>query len=106
MAHVVRMELLLITTKKGKAGVSTLGFSTSVGFSKIARALPVFSADEFRGEVPKVGGVLDDQGGSTDWQKEVTRTALTQNHNLTLSGGADKLTYYASFGCTTSTGDH
>ena len=35
---------------------------------------------------------------STDWQEEVTRTALTQNYNLNLSGGADKLTYYASFG--------
>ena len=90
--------VIIITTKKGKAGTSRLAFSTSLGFSKLARALPVFSADEFRREVPKLGGVLDDQGGSTDWQKEVTRTAFTQNHNLTLSGGADKLTYYASFG--------
>ena len=28
----------------------------------------------------------------------ITRTALTQNHNLTMSGGADKITYFASFG--------
>ena len=90
--------VILITTKRGKAGFSTLGFSTSIGVSKIARALPVLSAAEFRAEVPKLGGVLDDQKSSTDWQEVVTRTALTQNHNLTLSGGADKLTYYASFG--------
>jgi TonB-dependent starch-binding outer membrane protein SusC len=90
--------VILITTKKGKAGVSTLGASSSVGFSKIARALPVLSADDFRAEVPKLGGVLDDQHQSTDWQKEITRTALTQNHNLTLSGGSDKLSYFASFG--------
>ncbi len=90
--------VIIITTKKGKAGTSRLGFSTTLGFSKIARALPVLTADEFRREVPKLGGVLDDQGGSTDWQDVVTRTAFTQNHNLTLSGGADKLTYYASFG--------
>jgi TonB-dependent starch-binding outer membrane protein SusC len=90
--------VIIITTKKGKAGVSTLSVSSSVGFSKMARELPVFSADEFRAEVPKVGGILDDQRGSTDWQKEVTRTAVTQQHGLTLSGGADKLTYYASVG--------
>lgn len=90
--------VIIITTKRGKAGVAILGISSSVGFSTLARALPVFSADEFRREVPKLGGTLDDQGGNTDWQKEVTRTAITQNHNLTLSGGADKLTYYASFG--------
>ena len=90
--------VILITTKRGRAGFSTLGFSTSIGVSKLARALPVLDAGEFRTEVPKLGGTLDDLGGSTNWQEEVTRTALTQNHNLTLSGGADKLTYYASFG--------
>lgn len=90
--------VVLITTKRGKAGASTLGFSTSIGISRIARPLEVFTADEFRAEVPKIGGVLEDLKGSTDWQDELTRTALTQNHNLTLSGGANKLTYYASFG--------
>ena len=90
--------VVIITTKKGKAGASNLSFTTSLGFSTMARALPVLTADEFRIEVPKLGGVLDDKGGSTDWQKEVTKTALTQDYNLTLSGGAEKLTYYASFG--------
>lgn len=89
--------VVIITTKKGKAGTSTLTFSSSVGFSRMARALPVFTASEFRIEVPKVG-ILDDKGGSTDWQKVATRTGITQDYNLTLSGGANKLTYYASFG--------
>src|SRR6188474_1891098 len=90
--------VVIITTKKGRAGTSSLNFSTSLGISTLANALPVFTADEFRVEVPKTGGVLDDRGASTDWQKVITQTALTQNYNLTLSGGADKLTYYASFG--------
>lgn len=96
--------VVLITTKRGRAGVSTMAFATSIGVSKIARALPVLSAEEFRTEVQNLGGTLDDLGGSTDWQKEVTRTALTHNHNLTLSGGAEKLTYYASFGAQTQQG--
>ena len=90
--------VIIITTKKGKAGVSQLGLSASLGISELANKIPVFTADEFRREVPRIGGTLDDKGGSTDWQDLVTRTALTQNYNLTLSGGADKLTYYASFG--------
>jgi hypothetical protein len=49
-------------------------------------------------EVPKAGGVIDDKGGNTDWQDLITRKALTQNYNLTMSGGADKLSYFASFG--------
>lgn len=90
--------VVIITTKRGRAGLSTLGFSASVGFSSLARAIPVLTADEFRVEVPKAGGVLDDKGGSTDWQKEAMRTAITQNYNLNLSGGANKLSYYASLG--------
>ena len=90
--------VILITTKKGKAGVSIVNFSSSVGISNLTRPLPVFSADEYRLQVPKVGGVLEDLKGNTDWQKEITRTAYTKNYNLTLAGGAEKLTYYASFG--------
>jgi len=90
--------VIIITTKKGKAGVSTLGASASLGISTLARALPLLTADEFRIEVPKAGGVLDDKGGSTDWQKEITRVAKTQNYNLTMSGGADKLAYFSSLG--------
>ncbi len=90
--------VVLITTKKGKAGTSSLNYSGSFGLSTLARALPVYSADEYRKKVVELGGTLEDLKGNTDWQKEITRTANTWNHNLTLGGGADKLTYYASFG--------
>jgi TonB-dependent starch-binding outer membrane protein SusC len=90
--------VILITTKKGKAGFSNLTFSTNYGVSTMARPLAIFSADEYRTQVPKVGGVLDDLKANTDWQKEISRQATTQNHNLAFGGGADKLTYYASVG--------
>ncbi|HEY0680518.1 MAG TPA: TonB-dependent receptor [Chitinophagaceae bacterium] len=90
--------VVIITTKRGKAGVSTLGFSSSVGFSSLANKIPVLTADEFRVQVAKAGGVLDDKGASTDWQDEVTRTGVTQIYNLNLSGGANKLSYFASLG--------
>ena len=90
--------VILITTKKGKAGVSTLNLSTNIGISTLTNPLDVFTAEQYRIEVPKVGGVLEDLKGNTDWQKEISRTAYTQNHNLSFGGGADKLTYYASLG--------
>ncbi len=90
--------VILITTKRGKSGFSTLNFSTDYGISNLARPLEVFSAAEYRIQVPKVGGVLEDLKANTNWQKEVMRTAYTQNHNLSFGGGADKLTYYASLG--------
>ncbi|HEY0653269.1 MAG TPA: TonB-dependent receptor [Chryseosolibacter sp.] len=90
--------VVLITTKKGKAGKSAVTYSLGYGVANLARPIDVFTADEYRSRVVEVGGVLEDSLANTDWQKEITRTALTKNHNLTISGGADKLTYYASLG--------
>jgi iron complex outermembrane receptor protein len=90
--------VVLITTKRGKAGYNAVNYSFSAGISTLARALPVFEADEYKRQVVALGGTVEDLGASTDWQKEITRTAFTQNHNLSLSGGANKLTYYGSFG--------
>jgi len=90
--------VVLITTRRGKAGSSSITYSTDFGLSKMARPIDVFTGDEFRQNVVAAGGLLDDQGANTDWQKEVSRTALTQNHNISFGGGADKLTYYASLG--------
>jgi len=61
--------VILVTTKKGKAGVSKLEFSTSVGISSIARALPVLSAADFRKQVVANSGTLEEFNADTDWQK-------------------------------------
>ena len=90
--------VILITTKKGKAGKASVNYSGSFGLSKMARPLDLLSADEFRQEVPKLGGALIDEKGNTDWQKEISRVAQTHNHNISMGGGSDKLTYYGSFG--------
>ncbi|SDL19685.1 SusC/RagA family TonB-linked outer membrane protein [Siphonobacter aquaeclarae] len=90
--------VVLITTKKGKSGHSSVTYNGSIGISTMARPLEVLTADQFRQEVPKLGGTLVDKGGNTDWQKVISRTAYTQTHNIALSGGSDKLTYYGSFG--------
>ena len=90
--------VVLITTKRGKAGFSTFNYSGSIGISTMARPLKLLSADEFRQEVPKLGNNLIDRGGNTDWQKEISRTAYTQNHNISMGGGTNKLSYYGSFG--------
>ncbi|MCG8307041.1 MAG: TonB-dependent receptor [Cytophagales bacterium] len=90
--------VVIITTKKGKAGVSKIDFSANVGISKMAREIPVFSADEFRRQVVAVGGTLEDRGADTYWQDELTRTAITHDHNLVLQGGSDNFNYRASLG--------
>ncbi|MGE9313557.1 SusC/RagA family TonB-linked outer membrane protein [Niabella sp. CJ426] len=90
--------VVIITTRKGKSGFSSLNYSFVAGVSKLANKLPVLNAEQYKKEVVAMGGKLEDFGGNTNWQEEITRTAFTQNHNLALSGGNNGTTYYGSFG--------
>jgi TonB-linked SusC/RagA family outer membrane protein len=90
--------VIVITTKKGKAGRAQINFSASTAFSTLADKVNVFSADEFRKQVVASGGTLYDGGANTDWQDQLTRTAISKNINLSMSGGADKFSYAASIG--------
>ncbi|WP_338839585.1 TonB-dependent receptor [Flavobacterium ginsenosidimutans] len=90
--------VVVITTKKGSKGRSQINLSMSTGFSSLANKVDVFSADEFRRAVASVNGNLQDGGANTDWQDELTRTGVSQNVNLSMSGGTEKSTYSASVG--------
>jgi TonB-dependent starch-binding outer membrane protein SusC len=90
--------VVVITTKKGKSGKTEVNLSIGTGVSSMARKIPVFSADEFRTQVVAENGLLEDLGGNTDWQDELTQVGVTTNANLSLSGGAEKFSYFASVG--------
>ena len=90
--------VVVITTKKGKAGRTQMNFSASTAISTIANKIDVFTADEFRTVVPQIGGSLSDNGANTDWQDELTRTAITNNINFSMSGGTANTSYFASIG--------
>ena len=93
--------VILITTKKGSAGPTmapNVSIAANLGISTLAKKLPVFSADEFRQKVVEIGALLEDRGGNTDWQDELSRTGITQDYNLVMSGGSNQFTYRASLG--------
>ncbi|GAA5040839.1 SusC/RagA family TonB-linked outer membrane protein [Marivirga lumbricoides] len=91
--------VIVITTKKGKDGKSEVNLSLSTAVSQLANKMDVFSASEFRSNVPAVGGTLLNGGANTDWQDELTRTAISKNVNLSMSGGSNnKFTYFVSTG--------
>lgn len=91
--------VVVITTKKGKSGKTEMNLSASTGWSSISNKINVFSADEFRAAVPAAGGTLQDFGGNTDWQKELTQVGLSKKVDLSIGGGApQKFTYFTSVG--------
>jgi TonB-linked SusC/RagA family outer membrane protein len=100
--------VILVTTKKGKAGAMRVNYNTFVGSSAPARKLSLLNATEYatlRNEAALAAGnalpFADPRslGEGTDWQEEIfNRNAFRQNHELSVSGGNDVSTFYTSFG--------
>ena len=101
--------VILITTKKGKAGKTNVNFNASVGFQTVAKP-NIAGAAEYK-EVYNARYTNDglvsnwnDMGGTTNpggtdwWDTVVNKTALVQNYSLNVSGGSDKLVYNFSMG--------
>ncbi|MBK5270606.1 MAG: TonB-dependent receptor plug domain-containing protein, partial [Bacteroidia bacterium] len=83
--------VIIITTKKGKSGQAQVAYNGSVTAESPVRFAEHMTAEEFK----KLPGAKD-YGSSTDWNKEISRTAISHVHNLSLSGGAQGTTYNAS----------
>src|SRR5690554_590659 len=91
--------VVVITTKKGQKGATQMNLSASTAWSSLANKIDVFGADEFRRQVVAAGGALEDFGGNTVWQDELTQTGISQDYSLSISGAnAENFSYFASVG--------
>ena len=116
--------VILVTTKKGKAGRTKLGISTEIGknsvaFSPTNKPLTTLEHQQvFRGSIINAGYaadtaqadaiILDPVNGfgfdpkytntNTNWFKEVTHKAAQHQYNVNLSGGDARTQFYASGG--------
>jgi len=118
--------VILITTKRGKAGSQEASLNIYSGIQKIARPIPFMDAEEmvnlieearsndlaiFRKDPSYFGidfdpSVLTDpldnfdlsSGVNTNWLKEVSRLAPIRNVEFSLRAGNEKTTYYTSLG--------
>lgn len=100
--------VIMITTKRGKSGKTTLSFNNYVGVSTISKRFDLLDGPGYADAVRRIKGdaALNDglkfpkdaQGNpyNTDWIKEITRAAYTNNHELALSGGANQFSYRGS----------
>ena len=81
--------VILITTKKAKVGAAVIDVGYSVGLSNIANQIDVLSGSEYKAALQKYGLTGGDYGGSVDAMDEITRTGITQNATLSVSGGTE-----------------
>lgn len=104
--------VVLITTKRGKAGTDRITFESYFGMQKIANQIEVMNASDYAVLFDEAGqNSANDNGENytpeypdpeslgkgTDWQEEIYQTAPMQNYQLSASGG-NKNTQYAISG--------
>jgi TonB-dependent starch-binding outer membrane protein SusC len=101
--------VILITTKKGAAGVPKFNFSTAVTYGAKFKGYDVLDANQFREIVKKNGnadqiGLLDSTGAGTDWQDLIYQNTVSTDNNLSVSGSFKSLPYRVSVGYTDQKG--
>jgi len=91
--------VILISLKEPEKGTARYEISANTSIEKMQKDTRWFTADEYRDfiavEAPDRIATFD-RGSSTDWQKEVFRTAIDQNHSITVSGSTEKIEYLAN----------
>ncbi|HET9279635.1 MAG TPA: SusC/RagA family TonB-linked outer membrane protein, partial [Flavitalea sp.] len=101
--------VVIITTKRGKAGTPLITFESYYGTQKIRRKYPVFTAGEYAtflndvnindGRPPVFSQAqIDSIGDGVDWQDEIFQSAPIANYQLSMSGGDEKTQYAMSAG--------
>jgi TonB-linked SusC/RagA family outer membrane protein len=99
--------VILVTTKGGKDGKTVVEYNGYTGFQQVRRRIDMLNATEFAtlANVRASNDGLDPYfteaeigsfGVGTDWQDEVFREAIIQNHSVTVSGGNDKTLFSVS----------
>ena len=97
--------IIVITTKKGSRGRTSINYDMTIGFNSPAQKFDVLNAAQFvdianekfrnAGSLPQAR--LDSAGTNTNWQNNVfVNNGFSQSHTLSVSGGSDKSTFYMS----------
>ena len=92
--------VIIITTKSGAQKSSKITFGTQLGFNKLSNPIQSLNAAEYKSLMDEIrpGAVPDGTTDVTNWYNEVYKTGVTQNYQVSVADGNDKLRYYVSGG--------
>ncbi len=91
--------VIIVSTKRGRTGQANVTYNGYVSVDKVAKRLEMMNAGQYRNFVLNNGFSLDpydDRGADTNWQDEVERTGVSNNHNISITGGTEKTRYSSS----------
>ena len=99
--------VVLITTKRGKAGEAKFTYDGMVAAQRQTKRIDMLNLREFANyynDMASQGMVFKDDrfsdpsvlGKGTNWQDAIFRTALQHQHQVSAQGGTDKVKFYVS----------
>ncbi|MDE6422292.1 MAG: TonB-dependent receptor [Muribaculaceae bacterium] len=105
--------VIIITTKKGKSGRPQVNFAANMYVNTPRNYMDMMDGNQFAGFVRDYYGADSPQAGAlgidgniynTDWQKEVLRTSVSSDYNLSVGGTAGWLPYRVAASYTNNNG--
>ena len=101
--------VIIITTKKGQTGKVKVGYSGTFSVGTRSNSVDVMNTADFRNFVTTKFGEESLQyqamgNTSTNWQDEIFRTALSTDHNISVSGAVPHMPYRVSVAYTAENG--
>ena len=110
--------VIIITTKKGRKGSAPkVSYNGNVSMATVPEYLDVLDGNEYRALVKQLypGKTVDGKyvpsaresllgSANTDWQKQIYHSAISTDHNITVSGGLKNMPYRVSAGFTDENG--
>ncbi|MBC7615844.1 MAG: SusC/RagA family TonB-linked outer membrane protein, partial [Pedobacter sp.] len=105
--------VVLISTKKGKFGQSSINYTGSVGYRAVTNQIEMANATEYATIInelsasngaPALFANPSSYGTGTNWYNQVFRNAIQTNHQLSVNGGTEKTSYNFSLGYTKEDG--
>jgi TonB-linked SusC/RagA family outer membrane protein len=115
--------VVMVSTRRGKSGAASVRFNTYYGIQQLSKKVDVLNPEEYvELAIEAIQNSWVDRGGNandpnsarpalyqiapyfqdpskwvrTDWQDAIYRSALIADHNLSMTGGTDKMRYMAS----------
>ena len=102
--------VIIITTKKGRKGTGLqVGYNGYTSLSVKSGEIDVLSSDEFRSLVKQEKGENSNAAkllgtANTNWQDEIYESAISIDHNISLTGNIKEMPFRASVGYTNENG--
>ncbi|MGB3150413.1 MAG: SusC/RagA family TonB-linked outer membrane protein, partial [Maribacter sp.] len=88
--------VILVTTKKGVRGKMQIELNSNYSSQNVTQQLDLLDASQFAAYRQAINPAYVQGNAETDWQDLIYRTGNISNHQLSFSGGSEKINYYVS----------